>query len=199
MMRHICLLAATSMALAAICPPPARAAPRSTIFELKSGNNSTGNPDPLVWVQGVPVPNLGFASSGFPLQFAYVVDALSQWALIDGVRWVSPTPDAVGAPGGYEYIVFFPVPPTLTSGRLDIVWRADDVGGLHINDMPVPGASDAEYPPSRPAAEFHGDITRFLKPGMNELQFIVVNSRPNINPTGIAFDANFVLTYASGG
>jgi len=194
-MRCTSLLSVVLLASAMLGSSPSRAATQSVTYTFKSGNSPTGDPDPLVWVQGVPVQNLNFPSSELPLQFAFVVDSIPNWGLIDGARWVSPTPDGVGPPGGYKYFVPFPVPPGLKSARLDIVWRADDVGGLHLNDMDVHEQSPAMYPPNKPAAEFHGDVTRFLMPGMNQLEFIVVNSRTGINPTGISFYATFVLTY----
>jgi hypothetical protein len=191
-MKHGTLPALTALVLLGVVMRGATA--ESITYSMHSGNVPIGSPDLLVWVQGSPVPSLGFVSSGLPLEHPYVVPTHPFWADIGGARWVSPSPDGTGDPEGYEYFVLFAIPPGLTSARLDIVWRADDGAGLAVNGHGLPVRLGG-FALTEPPGEFHGTITPFLAVGMNRLQFFDVNARQGINPTGISFDGRIVLTY----
>jgi hypothetical protein len=167
--------------------------PGAIVYTLRSGNNEIGGPDPLVWVQGSPVPLFGVIDSGLPLQHPFVVARLPTWGSVEGASWVSPTRLGGGFPEGYEYFTLFALPPGFRSVRLDVLWRADDGAELALNGVRLP-TQWGPFSPSQPPGEFHGEVLPYLTPGMNRLQFFTANARLGFNSTGISFVARITLT-----
>jgi hypothetical protein len=122
-MRRAQLLLGVLTTIALLGLATSNAFAQSVTYTLRSGNVPIGRQDPLIWVHGSPVPQLGFGSSGLPLQHPFVVPTNPLWADVSGARWVSPSRDGTGAPEGYEYFALFLVPPGIRSARLDVVWR----------------------------------------------------------------------------
>jgi hypothetical protein len=192
-MRRAQLLVGVLTIIALLGLATSNAPAQSVTYTLRSGNVPIGRQDPLVWVQGSPVPQLGFGSSDLPLEHPFVVPTNPLWGDVGGARWVSPSRDGTGAPEGYEYFALFLVPPGRRSARLDVVWRGDDGAGLAVNGTWLPVRLGG-FAPSEPPGEFHGDITPLLHLGTNRLQFFDVNARLGINPTGVSFFAQITLT-----
>jgi hypothetical protein len=139
------------------------------------------------------VARFGAADSGLPLQQAFVVQKQGGWASVQGAQWVSSARDGNDAPGGYEYLTLFALPPGFQSARLDVIWRADDRAGLSVNDVQLP-APTSGFAASSPPGEYHGEIMPYLQPGMNRLQFFTTNASVGINPTGVSFFATITLS-----
>jgi hypothetical protein len=164
-------------------------APEITYALVSGAGGSTH--DPRVWVQGAAA--LGVGSSGLPLQPAPVVPPQASWAALADARWIGPAPSGAARPGGYEYFTLFALPPGFRSASLDILWRADDGSEIALNGTRLP-VRGGHFSPSRPVAEFHGEIGHLLAPGMNRLQFFVANAGTANNPSGLLFTARITLS-----
>jgi hypothetical protein len=167
--------------------------PKALVYNLHSGNNGSGEPDPLVWVQGHDAPVPGARNTGLPLEQAFVVPNQQGWVSVEGAQWVSSARNGSDAPGGYEYFVLFALPPGYQSARLDILWRGDDQAALYVNDRRQP-APWGFFGASSPPGKFDGEIMPYLQPGMNRLQFFTSNAFVGINPAGVSFLATITLS-----
>jgi hypothetical protein len=188
----------TIIQLFAICAQEAFA---QYTLNLQSGNGSIGQPDALVQVQGSATPFM--ASSGFPLQDAFVVSPFYLWTTAGiAAPWVSPALNTVCLRGGYEYFETFVLPANVASATLGLTWRSDDISAPLLNGNDLAGGQtwgSAENQPGHFAyptpATFTSDVTALVNPGVNRLSFLVGNADTGgDNPTGLQFTANLTYT-----
>jgi hypothetical protein len=165
----------------------------SAIYSLQSGRGEPGDPDLSLAVQGSAIPGLAPVGAGIPLQHPLALETPAGWAELPGARWVSPARSGSAPPGGYEYTAHFAVPAGVRAARLDLLWRSEGASEVAINGMRLSALGGRASPAEAPG-EFRGEITTLLVPGLNRLQFFVVNDGPGLQPTGLAFCAQVTVS-----
>jgi hypothetical protein len=176
----------SSILLAALCPLVARSASITTLF-----NTGLNVPGTAVLVgTGVPDPHYTLISSpsgatavtvndpGYPIGTWFPNSATS--------RWIGPAGNSIDVGGTYIYRTsfFLPANAVLSTVNISGLWGVDDT----IKDLLVNSNSTAPVSPFYTPLTPFTVPTGFYTPGINNLDFVVVNANIGSNPTGLRIE-----------
>jgi len=174
------------LAALAICPRSAGAATIGTLF-----NTGLNVPGTAVLVgTGVPDPHYTLISSpsgatavtvndpGYPIGTWFPNSTTS--------RWIGPAGNSLDVGGTYIYRTsfFLPANAILSTVNISGLWGVDDV----IKDLLVNSNSTAPTTPFYTPLSPFSVPTGFYTPGINNLDFVVLNANIGSNPTGLRIE-----------